>query len=254
MMLDRRNLLKLGAVATVAGSALLAGTETATAAATSTADDLPPVPGMLGDRRANEVWYQLDEESLFHPSQEIQDAYAVLFPFIQQNAPEGLYEKWRELSREPEYPRNYAEFVKPVEQPLRTLSKLQLDNFDRFYRWDHEGLVNAFAAFGQGILFDPRRVAEESEVHTMNGNPPGGYHFWHSVQRAQMFLDIDRHRWARINPLLGFAWALQSLAKPDHRHVNPGLPREQVRAAARYWLPRTPAQLDGDFQSSPYPA
>ncbi|WP_410671887.1 hypothetical protein [Amycolatopsis sp. cmx-4-68] len=249
MTLDRRNLLKLGAVATVAGSALLAGTGTAAAA-----EDLPPVPGMLGDRRANEVWYQLDEQSLFHRAQEIQDAYAVLFPFIQQNAPEGLYAKWRELSREPGYPGNYAEFVKPIEQPLRTLSKLQLDNFDRFYRWDHEGLVNAFAAFGQGILFDPRRVAEESEVHTMNGNPPSGYHFWHSIQRAQMFLDIDRHRWARINPLLGFAWALQSIAKPDHRHVNPALPREQVRAAARYWLPRTPAQLDRDFQSSPYPA
>ena len=45
---------------------------------------LPPVPGMLGDRRANELWYQLDEISLYHPSQEVQDAYAVLFPFIQE--------------------------------------------------------------------------------------------------------------------------------------------------------------------------
>jgi hypothetical protein len=87
----------------------------------------------------------------------------------------------------------------------------------------------------------------------MNGNPPGGYHFWHSVLLAQMFLGIHRHRWARIHPMIGFGWALQSIAKPDHRHVNPALPREQVRALARYWLPRSPAELDRDFQSAPHP-
>src|SRR4051812_18800619 len=103
MTLDRRSLLKVGAAA-VAGVAL-AGATTGTAAAD---DDggVPPVPGMLGDRRANELWYQLDEIALYHQSPEVQDAYAVLFPFIQQNAPEGLYEKWRELSREPAYPTN----------------------------------------------------------------------------------------------------------------------------------------------------
>lgn len=246
MTLDRRNLLKLGAgaAATVAGSVLLGGTADAGTA-------LPPVPGMLGDRKANELWYQLDEIALYHPAQEVQDAYAVLFPFIQQNAPEGLPAKWRALNLEPGYPHNYAEFVKPLEQPLRTLSALQLGNC--FYRGDEDGLTRAFAAFGQGILFDPRRADVESEVHTMDGDPPSGYHFWHAVQRAQMVLDIDRRRWARITPMLGFAWALQSIARPDHRHVNPGLPREQVRAQARYWLPRSTTQLDRDFHASPYP-
>ena len=135
-----------------------------------------------------------------------------------------------------------------MEAPLKTLSKLQLDNFDRFYRHDDEGLTSAFAAFGQGILFDPRRAPDESEVHTMNGNPPNGYHFWHAIQRAQMLLDIDRRRWARINPMLGFAWALQSIAKPDHRHVNPGAaagpgPRRRAllaAALARAARPRLP--------------
>jgi hypothetical protein len=250
MTLDRRNLLRLGAGAAVAvaSTALVAGTAEA---GTTTA--LPPVPGMLGDRKANELWYQLDEIALYHPAQEVRDAYAVLFPFIQQNAPEGLPAKWRELSLEPGYPHNYAEFVRPIEQPLRTLSALQLGNFDRFYGGDEEGLTRAFAAFGQGILFDPRRADVESEVHTMDGDPPSGYHFWHAVQRAQMVLDIDRRRWARITPMLGFAWALQSIARPDHRHVNPGLPREQVRAQARYWLPRSTAELDRDFRSTPYP-
>ncbi|MDX3187891.1 hypothetical protein PV458_05740 [Streptomyces sp. MN03-5084-2B] len=253
MTLDRRSLLKAGAAA-VAGVALTgAATGTATAA-TAVTTGLPPVPGMLGDRRANELWYQLDEIALYNQSPEVQDAYAVLGKYMQENSPEGLYRKWLELSGEPAYPKNYAEFAKPVEGPLKVLSKLQLDNFDQFYRGDEPGLVKAFADFGQGVLFDPRRAAQESEVHTMNGNPPSSYHFWHTIVRAQMVLGIDRHRWARIDPMIGFAWGLQSIAKPDHRHVNPGLPREQVRALARYWLPRSAAELDRDFRSSPYPA
>ncbi|QKV74999.1 hypothetical protein [Amycolatopsis sp. Hca4] len=249
MSLDRRTLLKIGA-ASVAGVAL-AGAASGTAVADT---GLPPVPGMLGDRRANELWYQLDEIALYHPSQAVLDAYAELGRFAQENAPDGLYEKWRELSRDPAYPKNYAEFAHPVEQPLRTLSTLQLDNFDRFYRGDEAGLVRAFADFGQGVLYDPRRAPQESEVHTMDGNPPSSYHFWHVILRAQTVLGIDRRRWARIDPMVGFAWALQSIAKPDHRHVNPGLPREQVRALARHWLPRSAARLDRDFQSAPYPA
>lgn len=247
MVLDRRNLLRLGAGAVaVAGTVFVTGT--------AEAGGLPPVPGMLGDRRANELWYRLDEIALYHPAQDVSDAYAALFGYVGQNAPEGIYEKWLALSQDPAYPGNYAEFVKPVEQPLRVLSTLQLENFDRFYRGDEDGLARAFADFGQGVLFDPRRAPVESEVHTMNGDPAPGYHFWHSILRAQMLLDIDRRRWARLDPLLGFAWALQSIAKPDHRHVNPGLPREQVRALARHWLPRSPAQLDRDFRSFPYPA
>jgi hypothetical protein len=244
MTLDRRNLLRLaaGAAVTVAGTAVLGGT--------AEAGGLPPVPGMLGDRRANELWYQLDEIALYSPSQETRDAYTAFFGYVGQ---EGIYAKWLALSQEPGYPRGYAEYLKPVEQPLRVISRLQLDNFDRYYRGDEAGLVGAFAAFGQGILFDPRRADVESEVHTMDGDPPTSYHFWHAVQRAHMVLDIDRRRWTRINPVLGFAWALQSVAKPDHRHVNPGLPAGQVRAFARYWLPRDQASLDRDFRSSPYP-
>ncbi|MBE1502266.1 hypothetical protein H4696_009366 [Amycolatopsis lexingtonensis] len=45
--MDRRKLLKIG-VATVAGAVLLEGTATADTG-------LPPVPGMQGDRRANEL-------------------------------------------------------------------------------------------------------------------------------------------------------------------------------------------------------
>ncbi|KDO11003.1 hypothetical protein [Amycolatopsis mediterranei] len=227
----------------------IAGAGTGTAAGTDRTG-LPPGPAILEDRRAHKLWFQFDAIALYHFSQEFRTPTPSSSPHP-ANAPEGLYEKWRELSRDPAYPKNYAEFVEPIEGPPTTLSKLQLDNFDHFYRGDEAGLVKAFAAFGQGILFDPRRAPEESEVHTMNGNPPSGYHFWHSVVCAQLVQGIDRHRWARIDPMTGFGWPLQSIVKPDHRHVNPALPRDQVRSLPRYWLQRSPAELDQDFRPAP---
>jgi hypothetical protein len=246
--MDRRSLLKTGAVAAVAVAGAVLMTEPAAA---TTSPDLPPVPGMLGDRRANELWYQLDEISLYNPTPETAAAIGAFFGYV--GGEQATYTKWLEFSQEPGYPQNYAEYLKPVEQPLRALSKLQLDNFDRYYCGDDAGLIKAFAAFGQGVLFDPRRADDEAEVHAMDGDPTHGYHRWHGIQRGNMVLGIDRHRWARLNPLLGFAWAQQSIAKPDHRHVNPGLPAGQVRALARYWLPRGQADLDRDFRSWPYP-
>ncbi|WP_410595573.1 hypothetical protein [Amycolatopsis sp. lyj-23] len=91
-------------------------------------------------------------------------------------------------------------------------------------------------------------------MHTMDGDPTHAYHRWHAIQRGNMVLDIDRGQWVRLNPVLGFAWALQSVAKPDHGHVNPRLPADQVRALARHWLPRDQTFLDRDFRSAPYPS
>lgn len=39
---------------------------------------LPDVPGMVGDRWANEFWYQYDEISYFTPTQEMKDAVAAI--------------------------------------------------------------------------------------------------------------------------------------------------------------------------------
>ena len=245
-------MLKLAAGAAVAGAAapvLFGGTASA-----ATESRLPPVPGMLGDRKANELWYQIDEVALYNQAQEVKDAYAAIFAYFGAPGFFQFYTRWLELSQLPEYPRNYTEFVTPIKEPLKVISRLQLGVIDSLYRYDDQGLVGAFAAFGQGVLFDPRRAPVESEVHTMDGDPPDGYHLWHSILRATMVLDIDKHRWARIDPLIGYAWALQSIAKPDHRHVNPGLPSAQVRALARSWLTRDVTQLDLDFRTRPYPA
>ncbi len=87
----------------------------------------------------------------------------------------------------------------------------------------------------------------------MDGNPPIGYHVWHVYLRAMMFLDIDWRRWRELDPMIAYAWALQSVAKPDPNKVNLPLPHKTVSRLAAAWLPRTPEQLDVAFQSFPYP-
>ncbi|MGW3966094.1 hypothetical protein ACWED2_40170 [Amycolatopsis sp. NPDC005003] len=250
-LFDRRSALKISAgAAALAGAALaLPGTAAATADG-----GFPPVPGMRGDRRANEFWYRFDDVTLFHRVPEVTAAFAAIHDALGDNSVQLMVNTWLEMSKSEGYPANYTEFVRPIADPLRILSRVQLGVVDSYYHRDDPRLVTAFAAFGQGTLFDPRRVEVESEVHTMNGEPPTGYHVWHVFLRSTMFLGIDRHRWARLDPLIAFAWALQSVARPSHREVNPPLPRETVAALARTWLPRTPEQLDEEFHSLWYPA
>ena len=244
-MIERRTMLK-ASLAGVGATVLLPE------AALADSDGLPPVSGMLGDRRANEMWYQFDEKAFYHPSQEIIDAYGVIGAHVGgDNFVFGFRDRWLEMSALPEYPRNYTEFVAPLTPQLTLLSRLELTAFDAFYAPNSLRFVEAFSWFGQGVLFDPRRADVQDEVHTMGGYT--FYHGWHAYLRAMMFLKINRDRWARIDPVIAFAWAVQSTAKPSTRVVNPPLPRETIARLAASWLPRSPERLDHDFRSTPFP-
>jgi hypothetical protein len=259
--LDRRQVLRASASA-----AVLAGLAAVGAAPARAADhgrhgehedpELPDVPGMLGDRRANEVWYQLDEAALYKVSPELLDAYKAIGRHVGGSIEREFRTTWLTMSKSPGYPGNYASFMAPIKGPLTVVSRMQLGVFDQLYRHHDPRLVAAFAFFGQGVLYDPRRESVRSPVHTMNslpGMPPVGYHTWHAYMRAMMLLGIDRHRWEAFAPLNGFAWALASVAKPNSQTVSPPLPRKVVLELATSWLPRRARRLDADFQSVPYP-
>lgn len=209
---------------------------------------------MHGDRRANEMWYQFDEVTMYNSSRELTDAYIAIGELFGGDVEHSVLERWQELSKSPEYPHNYTELVAPAKDAFMVLSRAQLGVFDAYYRGQGLALASAFSGFGQGVLFDPRRANVESEVHSMNGSPPKGYHTWHAYMRAMMLLGIDKQRWASVATFNAFAWALQTVAKPNLRAVNPPLPRLTVARLAATWLPRFPEQLDADFQSFPYPS
>ncbi|MFD9796357.1 hypothetical protein ACFWXK_35995 [Streptomyces sp. NPDC059070] len=264
--IGRRQALRAGLAAAVvtgtgAGGAVLAGAGTAGAAERAApaaprsrvgrpGTQLPPVPGMLGDRLANEFWYVFDDTTLFHRSQELDDAYTAIRTYA-GGLEAQVIDAWRTRYQEPGYPGNFRDWMAPLAEPLRLISRTQLGVFDQFYHRRDPRLVVAFAEFGQGTLYDPRRVADGNGVHTMNRFT--GYHAWHVYARGTALLGIDRRRWYELAPLIGFAWGLQSLAQPSAENPNRPLPRRTVAQQAAYWLPRGLERQDEDFQSTPYP-
>ncbi|MET8573048.1 hypothetical protein [Streptomyces sp. NPDC004783] len=249
---SRRHALRI-ALGAVALSGYAAGGAKAFAA-DHHGGEFPEVPGMLGDRRANELWYRFNVATLYEQSADVKEAYAQINGHFGGNLPVTLRENWFAMYREPGYPRNYAEFMAPVTRALRILSRVQLEVFDTYYPVRRR-LVDAFSFFGQGTLFDPReRVG--LRVHTMDARPgeaPTAYHTWYLFMRAMMLLGIDTDRWRRTAPLLAFAWAVQNTALPAMDAVNPPLPADILRGFARTWLPTNPRQLDAAFQSFPAP-
>jgi hypothetical protein len=225
--------------------------EAATSAAATHARGFPDVPGMRGDRKANEFWYRFDEELSLAPSRRLTAAYKAIGSHVGGDIKNGLRGRWLALSRLPEYPRNFISFVKPLAGALEVVSAAQLEVIDRFYPAGGSGIVAAFAYFGQGVLYDPRRADIRAEVHTMGDLT--GYHTWHAYQRAMMLLGIDRRRWAELAPVAGFAWAVQSVAMPGQRVVNPPLPERVMKRLAYSWLTRDQSELDEAFQSVPRP-
>jgi hypothetical protein len=261
--LNRRRVLgvSLGATAAVGSALLLGAPHAAAATATATARPfcpdpvIPVVPGMVGDPRANQLWYELDEVGFFNPSQEFIDAIVAIGTALGNPDVEvGMAQAWRNDRLAGTYPGSFITLMKPLRAQLKVLSDIQAAVYREYYNCDRPGLISAMAGFGQGILFDPRRPAN-SKVHMMNGKPPVGYLAWHAFNRAFALLGIKSAFWNGFDPIVGFGWVLQSTTKPvTDADNNPPLPAATVVKLARQWLRMSPRQLDDAFMSFPYPA
>ncbi|MER7708048.1 hypothetical protein ABTX81_34815 [Kitasatospora sp. NPDC097605] len=196
---------------------------------------------------ANEFWYEFDEATYFQQTPQLKEAYAALAEHVGGNPLTGVRDLWVETAAGSGYPESFAASLRPVWAALEVVSRTQVDAFHRFYAGDPGGTLATMSYFAQGVLFDPRRAPVQSEVHTMDGDPPLAYHTWHAYQYASVLLGIDRRFWAAMIPVNGFAWALQSIAKPHTRTVNPPQPATMVRRVATAWLPLGVRQVDASL-------
>jgi hypothetical protein len=214
---------------------------------------IPVVPGMSGDPRANQCWYELDEVGLYNPSPQFVAAIqAVTAAVGNPDVEVGIAEAWLNDRQAGTYPGGFISLLQPVQQSLQVLSDTEQQVFETYYGCDPRGLVAAMGYFGQGILYDPRRPVG-AKVHMMGGDPPPGYIAWHAFNRAFAFLGISQRYWDRFDPLVGFGWAVQSTAKPVVDAHNPPLPASVMRTLAQQWLRLSPDQVDEAFMSFPYP-
>jgi hypothetical protein len=214
---------------------------------------IPVVPGMSGDPRANQLWYEFDEVTFFNASEEFKQAIAAVGDALgNPDIEEGIGELYLNTRNAGTYPEAFISVLAPAKEPLKFISRTEVSVFDKYYGCDPHGLISAMADFGQGVLYDPRQPAG-AIVHTMNGQPPLGYHVWHAFNRAFAFLGIAAHYWNKFDPLVAFGWALQSTAKPVLDAHNRPLPKAVVRALAKRYLRMRPDQIDEAFMSVPYP-
>jgi hypothetical protein len=255
----RRSLLRASLVcASVAGAGLAWGSMPASAAMDPAGGPPKPpdVPGMRGNPLNNEFWFQFDEAFLYHPSPTVRAALTAMTAKL-GSVQRAFALAWQEHRANGTFPDGFvAEFL-PVKEPLTVVADAQLDLMRQFYRHNDARLLRAFADFGQGLLYDPRRNPGQ-RVHMMdypNGTePPGAYHVWHAIIRAQTLMGIAPTRWNFIDRLVGLAWAAQSIAKPvTDATDNPPLPRAVLARQAVSWLRRTPTEMDSQFDSFPYP-
>jgi hypothetical protein len=214
---------------------------------------VPVVPGMSGDPRANQLWYEFDEVTFYNASPEFKQALAAVGTALgSPDVEQGIGDLYINTRKAGTYPKAFVAPLAPVRKQLELVSSVQTSVFDTYYGCDPQGLVSAMGDFGQGILYDPRRPAG-AKVHMMGGNPPLGYHVWHAFDRVFAFLGIDAAHWNRFDPLVAFGWAVQSTAKPVTDAHNPALPKAQLHALADQYLRMSPGQIDQAFMSVPYP-
>jgi hypothetical protein len=167
---------------------------------------------------------------------------------------------WRAVREEGVYPDDFAQWAQDRAAPWQQLAALQREIIEAHFGNDFDTITLAFADFGQGVLIstDPERAAGNDSIHMMDGQTPAeviGYHRWHASIRAIQLSGGDVPWWEEMARRLGFAWAVQSLARPVQRRF-PGPPNQAidpalVAAAAEAWLTLSPEVLDRQFQLTP---
>lgn len=250
--LDRRHLLRASATLAAGIGATLAITSPANAAVAD--PTIPEVPGMKGDPRANEFWFQYDRVFFFEPSAELGAAFAAIVGAV--GGPRTWRPQWMAVRGLPDYRARWAELWRPVRAELALLSREQLRLFDNYYHARLLDVVSAFEDMAMGTLYDPRR-GDGQKLHTMDPPNTGteAYHRWHVIIRAQIFLGVDALWWSAIDRLVGLAWAVQSIARPVRDSPdNPRLPDDQLGSLRLTWLSRDGTELDQAFETFPFPA
>lgn len=260
--LHRRKVLK-GAlvVAGVAGVGLAGALPANAATADSQSRDqsgFPVVPGMKGDRRANELWYTYEDVFNYNDTDQIEAAYNAIGACTSYGSIEALYPEYQKHRAAGTFPDGYTQQFAPAKDAFAYLTGLQLGVHDRFYKNNPIGIAQAFFHFGEGTLYDPRMpVGHKNHImdYSKKGTaPPTNFHAWHCIMRATVLLGIDPVRWTELVRCNGIAWETQSRLKPKADcDTNPAMdPLLRLKIEAR-WATMSVAQIDDAFDSYPYP-
>jgi hypothetical protein len=169
--------------------------------------------------------------------------------------PNHLIEAWRLCRMSGSYPFGFLVDVQSRRDAIGRVASIQESILDKHFRGDRRCEQGAFEFFGLGLITSERdgRV----RVHEMafsSGHAPIGFHQWHAFAQAAILMEFSPERWLWIDRLVGLSWSIHSylrLLVRAQELTGPGV--ECLNEWRAFWLSRSRAELDEQFDRFPVP-
>jgi hypothetical protein len=157
------------------------------------------------------------------------------------------------------YPAAFRQKFLPRRNDWIRIADVQTTTIKNRLGTDWSDIQAAFEDFGEGTLLDndPARRAGNDSIHMMDvqdaSDPPVGYHRWHASIRVIQLLNIgDQAWWENLDRMVGFAWGIQSFARPKQQQApNPAISQADLQALRVAWLALPPDRRDRQYDLTP---
>jgi hypothetical protein len=222
---------------------------------------------------ASDFFFAFDNYFLWKGAQhpELQQAYGQAFGV---DGIDGFYNQFRKKRKNNTYPQALINYFQGRKASIDFIAQKQSAMLDQYFQGQPENERQAYAEFGQGIIYDPRRAKEEYRdgtefmvIHTMDAKhdpggyiPPVGYHRWYGFVRVFTLLNgYNDGRWLEIARNISLAWAIQSKLRPTGSSSdglnpnNPPLDSTELQNLKDQCGLATFTDLDTLFDHKPFP-
>jgi hypothetical protein len=199
---------------------------------------------------ALDFWFDFDNQTLFQRSPEVQAAIENSYGRIGLDL-DGLVDEFRGSYASGDHPARFATRIEEGAEGFRSLAELQAVILVKHFPHLGEAAQHSFEHFGEGVLYDTRRIIfTDHVIHMMDGSPTtwAGYHRWHSFVRAAIQSGADADLWHQILSWIALAWAIQSEVDPNLDDPgNPGIAPDRLEALRARWLQAGDDFIDASF-------
>ncbi|MCA9774736.1 MAG: hypothetical protein KC466_20115 [Myxococcales bacterium] len=202
--------------------------------------------------RATEFWYEFDRGLAHTADKEVRGKVGAM------GGRDHFLNLWRRHRSAGTLATGFVEDARASAGPIRAVSAMQLDVFDKHFGGDRDFERRAFEDFGQGVLFDDRRSKGHKvpmmRIYEEWGRTPIEYFRWHCFARAAQAAGVEPDRWLHLDRAITLAWKIQTEARPepDNAH-NPGLPEPRRAELRARYMAMSAEELDEVWAAYPWP-
>ncbi|QJE98916.1 hypothetical protein [Luteolibacter luteus] len=198
-----------------------------------------------------DFWFDFDNQTLYQRTPEVQASIDASYGRLGLDL-DGLVDEFRTSFASSAHPERFAERIADGAEGFRALADLQMAIIRSHFPDGTNGArQTAFEKFGEGVLYDERRIVfTDHVIHMMDGSPTTwvGYHRWHAFVRAAILSGGDAASWQEVLGWIALAWAIQSETDPMvDNPSNPGIPAGRLGELRARWLGADEGFIDAAF-------